>query len=89
MIGFAQPTAITGMDRVVRTGPVELRVAEAGFFIPRSEPDVQVSLHPALHAWQRHGWSSQRGEGVGRFPELVGPLEEDLILVGTPSVRYA
>jgi hypothetical protein len=26
-----------------------------GFFIPRSEPDARVSLHPALHAWPLPG----------------------------------
>jgi len=50
---------------------------------------VQVSLHPALHAWPCHGWPSKFCEGAGSFPELVGSFEEPLVRIGIPTVRYA
>lgn len=34
-------------------------IAGVGFIIPLAEPDMQVSLHPALHAQRkRHNWSA-------------------------------
>src|SRR3954449_1613142 len=46
-------------------------------------PRIRLSMRG-----RSHGWPSQRCEGAGRLPELVGSLSEVLVW-GVPSVRYA
>jgi hypothetical protein len=66
---------LTPLPRQVSSSPAPNRTCEF--------PRIRLSMRG-----QRHGCPSQRCEGEGRFPELVGSLAEAFGWV-VPSVRYA
>jgi hypothetical protein len=66
---------LTPLPKQVSSSPAPNRTCEL--------PRIRLSMRGL-----GHGCPSQRGEGEGRFPELVGSLAEAFGWV-VPSVRYA